>query len=379
MAACAVALISTTGIFAPLASAGQADRSQTEALAKRAAERIQALQREADRLATEERTLLGDLRRLEIARQIKAEQLKQVQTEKADVVTELKTTTTRMQQLEAQESQMRPELNARLVEMYKLGQARYARLLLSAPDLRQMGQAARMVAALAKLDRERVLSHERTMRELKSTHETLEKRNKQLATLETETARAQAAADRAVQARNDLVADIDRRRDLNAQLVGELQSAQLRLQTTLRELSAGVAVVAAPTLPVAPFRGDLPWPAAGSGIRKTTRAAVNRASPTSGIEITVADGTSVASVHEGVVAYADAFSGFGNLVIVDHGARTFSLYGDLQETTVKKGDRVERGQPVGVSGYTPQGAAGVYFELRIDGQSVDPLQWLRKR
>jgi septal ring factor EnvC (AmiA/AmiB activator) len=147
---------------------------------------------------------------------------------------------------------------------------------------------------------------------------------------------------------------------------------------TLRDLSAGVEV-AAPTLPVTPFRGDLPWPVAGPVIRKSARATVNRAAPTSGVEIAAAEGTSVASVHEGVVAYAEPFSGFGNLVIVDHGSRTFTLYGDLQEMSVKKGDRVERGQTVGVSGYTAQGAAGVYFELRVDGQSVDPLQWLKKR
>jgi septal ring factor EnvC (AmiA/AmiB activator) len=137
--------------------------------------------------------------------------------------------------------------------------------------------------------------------------------------------------------------------------------------------------VAAPSLPVTPFRGDLPWPVSGPIIRKASRTTVNRAGPSNGIEIAASEGTPVANIHEGVVAFADAFGGFGNLVIVDHGSRTFSLYGDLDEITVKKGDRVERGQTVGQSGSTPQGAAGVYFELRVDGQSVDPLQWLRKR
>ena len=54
------------------------ERARTEAMARRAAERLQALQREADRLATDERTLLGDLRKLEVERQIKAEELKRV-------------------------------------------------------------------------------------------------------------------------------------------------------------------------------------------------------------------------------------------------------------------------------------------------------------
>src|SRR3954466_15424229 len=54
------------------------ERARTEALARRAAERLQALQREADRLAADERTLLGDLRKLDVDRQMKTEELKQV-------------------------------------------------------------------------------------------------------------------------------------------------------------------------------------------------------------------------------------------------------------------------------------------------------------
>src|SRR2546428_11604324 len=54
------------------------ERARTEELARRATERLQSLQREADRLASEERTPLGDLRKLELERQIKAEELRQV-------------------------------------------------------------------------------------------------------------------------------------------------------------------------------------------------------------------------------------------------------------------------------------------------------------
>jgi septal ring factor EnvC (AmiA/AmiB activator) len=87
----------------------------------------------------------------------------------------------------------------------------------------------------------------------------------------------------------------------------------------------------------------------------------------------------VVAVYEGVVAYADAFTGFGNLVIVDHGSQTFSLYGNLAGIEVRKGARVQAGQAVGSVGLSPAGPAGLYFELRVDGQAVDPLQWLKKR
>ena len=58
-------------------------------------------------------------------------------------------------------------------------------------------------------------------------------------------------------------------------------------------------------------------------------------------------------------------------MIVDHGAQAFSLYGNLLDIAVKKGARVERGQTVGSVGPSPTGPAGLYFELRVDGQPVD--------
>ena len=128
-------------------------------MARRAADRLQALQREADRLASEERTLLGDLRKLEIERQIKSEELKRVDADAAEGPAELDETTRTDGRAAGSARAELPELQQRLVEIYKLGQARYLRLLLSTPDLRRLGQSTRTVAALAKLDRDRVATH----------------------------------------------------------------------------------------------------------------------------------------------------------------------------------------------------------------------------
>jgi len=352
------------------------DRTRTETLARRATERLRALQMEADALATQERTLLGDLRKLELDRQLKSEELQQIGADSAQVATELAANTQRTRDLEHQELSGRPELRNRLVDIYKLGQGRYLRLLLSTTDIRQVGQAARMLSALAKLDRDRLESRQRTLDDLKRTRLTLEDRRRRLEGLRAKAQAAEAALARSARARNDLVHDIDSRRDLNAQLVGELQAANQRLQLTLRDLANGAADAA--TLPIRPFRGDLEWPVtATTGIRRSSRSA---SSPTSaGIDINAAEGAPVAAIHEGVVAYADAFGGFGNLVIVDHGAQSFSLYGNLLEMSVAKGARIERGDTVGTVGPAPAGPPELHFELRIDGQSVDPLQWLRKR
>jgi septal ring factor EnvC (AmiA/AmiB activator) len=357
-----------------VATAQTSDRARTETLARRATARLQALQREADRLASEERTLIGDVRKLEIERQLKAEELKRVDADAKKVQTELDATTERMTALEASEKAETPELRTRLVEIYKLGQGRYLRMVLSTGDLRRLGQSTRTVAALAKLDRDRIASHARTLDELKRTRKALEARRTELTILRGAAEKAQAAAQRAEQVKNTLIRDIDARRDLNAQLAGELQAAQQKLQAALRDLAAGAPAADTASLPLKPFRGELDWPVAGTVTRR-----FGRGTASNGIEITAEEGADARAIHDGVVAFAGTFSGFGNLVILDHGSQAFTLYGDLLDMSVQKGARVEHAQRVGTVGPTSSGANGLYFELRVDGQPVDPLQWLKKR
>jgi septal ring factor EnvC (AmiA/AmiB activator) len=373
------ALVAACVVLNAVVIAQPSDRARTEALARRAGERLTALQREADRLATDEKTLLGDLRRLEIDRQIKAEQFRQSEADAQTVQHELDDTMARIDRLEQQDLSDRPDLRARLVETYKLGRGRYLRLMLATSDLRHLAAATRAVAVMAKLDRERLASHQQTLAELHSSRASLEGRRKKVEALRADAARAQTAADRAAQARNDLIRDIDRRRDLNAQLSGELQAAQQKLQLALRDVGGNAAPAETAALPLRPFRGDLEWPVSGPVHRRFSRTAVPRGAASNGIEVGSPEGTPVQAIHEGVVAFADTFAGFGNLVIVDHGAQTFSLYGNLLDLAVAKGARLDQGQTVGRVGPAPAGPAGLYFELRVDGQPVDPLQWLKKR
>ena len=357
------------------------DRSRTEAQAARAAARLQALQREADQLTSAERTLLGDLRKLEVERQIRAEELQEADAKAKAVERDVAAASRRIAELERQDLAERPDLRARLVEIYKLGRGRYLRLLLSTADLRRLGEASRAVAALSKIDRDRVETHQRTLASLKTTRDSLAAEEQRLETLRATAARAADAAARAAAQRAALIHDIDTRRDLNAQFAGELLAAQQKLQAALRQAAEGRSADAPLALPIKPFRGDLDWPVAGPVRRRFAQPSLGRASasnPVKGIEIAAEEGTPAAAVHDGVVAFADVFAGFGHLVILDHGSQTFSLYGNLLDVAVARGAHVDRGQTVGRIGPSPAGPAGLYFELRVDGQPVDPLQWLKK-
>jgi septal ring factor EnvC (AmiA/AmiB activator) len=356
------------------------DRGAADA-SRRAAERIRALQKEADDLLARERTLLEELRRLEVDRQLRVEELTKFEREAADTERKLAATTKRLSSLRQTADEQRPDVEARLVQLYKLGSGGYWRLLLDVDDLRSMGRAYRTASAMTSLDKLRVLQHQQTLDALAAERTALEARSRELTQLREQARKARAAVDRAMASRNALVESIDARRDLNAQLAGELQAAQQRLQSSVGQLPEGLSA-AAVALPLRPFQGALPWPARGPIARRFGRQPSSRFGTTivrNGVELATAEGQPVRSVHEGTVAFSGPFTGYGTLVIVDHGDRAYSLYGHLESTEVSTGQRVEVGSPVGKSGRNPAGTPALYFELRIDGTAVDPLQWLKRQ
>src|SRR5215210_4714217 len=123
-------------VLATTVSGQNNERARTEAQARRASDRLQALQREAAELAAEERSLLTDLRRLEVERDLKTEQLKQIDARAAQVSREVSNTANLIDELEGQEQELRPALDARMVQLYKLGSAGYVRMLFDVSDLK---------------------------------------------------------------------------------------------------------------------------------------------------------------------------------------------------------------------------------------------------
>jgi septal ring factor EnvC (AmiA/AmiB activator) len=371
----------TLAILALTVSLGaqDADRARTEALADRAAQRLKILHQEADQLASEARTLLGDLRKLELERQIKQAEFLKLDAEATAAAAELAALDDEVRRIEAQEARERPEIEARLAELYKLGGARYLRMMLSLSDIRQVGQATRMVAVLARRDQDRIAAYQKRREQLASSRSALEERGRRLAALRAEAGRARAAAERAVAERNALVQEIDARRDLNARLAGELQAASQSLQQRLAALSDGEKPAEPVGLPLRPFQGDLAWPVIGTLRERFGRTAMGARTASNGIEISAVEGTPVKAVHDGSVAYADTFPGFGKLVILDHGGQNFSVYGNLLEISTTRGARLDRGEPLGAVGPSVVGTAGLHFELRIDGRPVDPLEWFGRK
>ncbi len=358
------------GPDAPLTAADAA------ALADRAADRIGALQRESDQLAAQSRSLLSSLRQLELTRALRAEELAAVTARLAAIDAKVASSERRLAEIRKQRVERTPALESRLEALYKRGGGKsgYARLLLANADGRDLARASRGVVALARIEELRIAAHRKLLVDEQAAREQLASEQRQVTRLRAEAATLDAAARNAVAERSRLLDDLDRRRELAAQYVGELEQARTRLQATV----AGLASSGPADLPLRPFRGDLPWPVSGPILSRFGRAAtaVGTATQHNGIEIGAAPGAPVRAVHGGTVAYAAPFTGFGVLAVLDHGDDTVTVYGHLAGTALRPGATVTRGQVVGAAGANPTGQGATYFEVRIDGLPVNPLQWL---
>lgn len=360
--------------------AQDAGRTRTDSQLRRVDDRMRALESEADRLAAEARTLLGELRALEVEHQLQMERLRAAQAAAGRGLAAVQAADARLSALEQQRVAALPNIQAQVVDIYKRGRTGYAKLLFGATNVREFGRALRAVAALVRINDTRVEAHRRTVDDVRRERVTLQTELKTLQAREAEAADAQAAAGRALAARTKLLAQIDARRDLTAQLAGELQLAHDRLRQQLAALGGSGSAETVP-VPLAPFRGALAWPVQG-------RVAVAFGQPSgrpgdiaarNGVEIAAAAGAPVAAVHPGTISYAESFTGLGNVVIIDHGSNAFSVYGYLESISVGQGTIADAGTELGRVGSAPAGPPALYFELRVDGRSVNPIQWLEPR
>jgi septal ring factor EnvC (AmiA/AmiB activator) len=134
-------------------------------------------------------------------------------------------------------------------------------------------------------------------------------------------------------------------------------------------------VVTAP----APQVGGLSWPVAGSLVARYG-GTLPDGRRSEGVLFAAAPGTTVKAVADGRVVFADWMNGYGLILIVDHGNGYMSLYAHNDALLRDAGDPVKRGDPLASVGNSGgQGKPGLYFELRRNGQPVDPGTWLQRR
>ena len=133
--------------------------------------------------------------------------------------------------------------------------------------------------------------------------------------------------------------------------------------------------------PFSGLKGLLNMPVKGkitSSFGSYRNAAFNVTNFRSGIDIQTDKGEPVRAVHNGRILYASWFKGYGNMMIIDHGASYYTVYAHVEEMFKSIGDRVDGGDVIATAGDTgSMNGARLYFEVRHHGKPLDPMDWLK--
>ena len=199
-------------------------------------------------------------------------------------------------------------------------------------------------------------------------------------------AEAQESVRKEAEKKKELLASLRQEKESRIRVVKELELAALRLQKMMDEISRR-AVSKPPEVPpgvgLGALRGRLDWPVKGAligGFGKARHREVAAEVFHNGIDIEAPVGEEVKAVEKGTVVFADHFSGYGKMVILDHGERYYTIYAHLSEILKRNGAAVKRGEILGRAGDSDSLAgATLYFEMRKDGRSIDPVPWFAKK
>ncbi|MDF1678595.1 MAG: peptidoglycan DD-metalloendopeptidase family protein [Legionellaceae bacterium] len=117
------------------------------------------------------------------------------------------------------------------------------------------------------------------------------------------------------------------------------------------------------------------WPTKG---RVATTFSPNKGQK--GIDISGKQGQKIHAAASGVVAYAgNGLPGYGNLIILKHDKQYLTAYGNNQRNLVREGQRVEKGTVIAEMGIVNRHFWGLHFEIRKQGEPVNPLKYLRQK
>ncbi len=344
-------------------------------------ERIAALSREADALARESATLLDQLRQLDVERALQRAREAEARQDLTAIEADLAALTARQSQLQATLDTERPAVAARLRRLQRLGRVGYARIAWNAAGARQVSRAARLISYLSHDDGRRLSAYARTASDLADTQARLAVRQAEASRLREAAAERRAAADATYVRKRALLTSLQEEAGQRERWLAELVAARARLDESMGARPTLPAPTQVLRVPFTSRRRQLPWPVDGSIASRFGRQRDSRfgtSTLNNGVTIAAGSGTPVRAIHPGTVAFAGPFRGFGQLVVVDHGQKAFSLYGHLETVRVQRSATVEAGAVVGEVGETPEGGAGLYFEVRVDGRPVNPLQWLKR-
>jgi murein hydrolase activator len=293
---------------------------------------------------------------------------------------QLETLRRQQEQIAASVSDSARLLSTQLSLAYRQGGQSRLKLLLNQEDLRQLN---RQLAYHGYLTRARVSLMDdlsQSLRALNESQQALELRQTELAALAERQQVEIETLGQARQAREQALSVVESRIRTDQQVLVELEQDAAELAALLDQLATALADIP-PEIEVPAFadlRGQLPMPING---QLAYRFGDHRAGDLSwnGWLIRAAQGADVQAIAYGRVAYADWLRGYGLILIIDHGDGFMSLYAHNEALLRDVGDWVGPGDAIATIGNSGNSSEnGLYFELRRNGQPINPAAWLSR-
>jgi murein DD-endopeptidase MepM/ murein hydrolase activator NlpD len=122
---------------------------------------------------------------------------------------------------------------------------------------------------------------------------------------------------------------------------------------------------------------DFLWPVSGGEFMRPF-GEPRRHHVHAGVDIRGTRGQDILAAKDGVVAYEGSTNtGYGTMIVLDHGDGVQTLYAHAQKILVKQGDAVRRGQAIALLGRTGNATTEhCHFEIRLENRAVDPMPYL---
>ena len=262
-------------------------------------------------------------------------------------------------------------LNQRMRDVYKNGQVSYLDVLLGAADFgdftTRMDILKRVlnqdVVLIAKVKAERELILEKKAE--------LERDKAAMLELRQAAAEKKRLIEVRKQEREAVLGSAINDRDAAERAYQELLETSRRIEQMIRSQQRARG---------AETTGALMWPADGpitSPFGWRTHPIFGTQRYHSGIDIGADYGDPVVAADGGVVIYSDWMSGYGKVIIVDHGGGISTLYAHNSELVVGEGQRVRKGQQIALAGSTGYSTGPhLHFEVRQGGSPVNPMGYL---
>jgi septal ring factor EnvC (AmiA/AmiB activator) len=271
-------------------------------------------------------------------------------------------------------------LGKRLAALYRMGGLSYLRMALSIDDRRDPIEAMSMLNFLITRDARAVSRFQATREQLALRQNDLADRQRKIADVRRVVEDRQRAVAAAHAQKEQVVASLQAVEHGSEQHLAELEEKAKRLERLIEVLSKQ-ETAGAGSFDIRTVQGALAWPADGKVVERFGRQRnpkFDTFTTNNGIKIETAAGAPVRAVFGGTVLFSQWFKGYGNLIILDHGHRVFSLYGNLKAASVAAGDRIAAGQTIaGTAESEETPPAYLYFEIRQDNRPEDPQKWLR--